>query len=85
MIVIVGKVQVKKNTFSLNFCISLLDKPFPLNLKRYAKALSLCHLIQFTAVALMQRTFGWASMIPLSHWSFLQCEQIKFRSMKSFR
>ena len=25
------------------------------------------------------KTFGWASMIPLSHMSFVQCEQVKFR------
>ena len=25
------------------------------------------------------KTFGWASMIPLSHFSFVQCEQVKFR------
>ena len=26
-----------------------------------------------------EKTFGWASMIPMSHMSFVQCEQIKFR------
>ena len=28
------------------------------------------------------KTFGWASMIPLSHLSFVQCEQVKSRPEK---
>ena len=28
------------------------------------------------------KTFGWASMILLSHLSFVQCEQVKFRAEK---
>ena len=28
------------------------------------------------------KTFRWASMIPLSHLSFVQCEQVKSRSEK---
>ena len=28
------------------------------------------------------KTFGWASMISLSHLSFVQCEQVKFRPKK---
>ena len=31
------------------------------------------------------KTFGWASMIPLSHLSFVQCEQVKFRSKKKVK
>ena len=29
------------------------------------------------------KTFEWASMIPLSHVSFVQCEQVKSRPEKS--
>ena len=28
------------------------------------------------------KTFGWASMIPLSHLSFVQCAQVKSRPEK---
>ena len=49
-----------------------------INLVNYFLILSLCYLIQ-SAVALTQKTFGWASMIPLSHLSFMQCEQVNFR------
>ena len=28
------------------------------------------------------KTFGWASMSPLSQLSFVQCEQVKFRPKK---
>ena len=28
------------------------------------------------------KTFGWASMIPLSHLSFVQCEKVKSRPEK---
>ena len=31
------------------------------------------------------KTFGWASMIPLSLLSFVQCEQVKFRSKKKVK
>ena len=30
-----------------------------------------------------EKTFGWASMIPMSHLSFVQCEQLKFRPKKN--
>ena len=30
----------------------------------------------------MKKTFGWASKIPMSHLSFVQCEQLKFRPKK---
>ena len=30
-------------------------------------------------------TFGWASMIPLSHLSFLQCEKVKFQPKKKVK
>ena len=30
-----------------------------------------------------EKTFGWASLIPMSHLSFVQCEQIKFRPKKN--
>ena len=29
-----------------------------------------------------EKTFGWASMIPLSHLSFVQCEQVKYQPEK---
>ena len=32
-----------------------------------------------------EKTFGWASMIPMSHMSFVQCEQIKFRLKKNVK
>ena len=32
-----------------------------------------------------QKTFGWDSMIPMSHLSLLQCEQIKFRPKKNVK
>ena len=32
-----------------------------------------------------EKTFGWASMIPMSHLSFVQCEQIKFRPKKNIK
>ena len=44
--------------------------------------MSFCRLIQFTAVALTQKAFGWASMIPLSHLSFAQGGQVKCRPKK---
>ena len=31
------------------------------------------------------KTFGWASMIPLSHLSFVQSEQVKFRRKKKVK
>ena len=31
------------------------------------------------------KTFGWASMIPLSHLSFVQCEQVKSRPKKKVK
>ena len=45
--------------------------------------MSFCHLIQFIAVAGDEKTFGWASMMPMSYLSFVQCEQIKFRPKKN--
>ena len=38
---------------------------------------------QFNAVALTQKAFGWASMIPLSHLSFAQGGQVKCRPKKN--
>ena len=32
-----------------------------------------------------EKTFGWASMIPMSHLSFVQCEQIKVRPKKNVK
>ena len=49
------------------------------------KTLSFCHLIQFTAVALTAKAFGWASMVPLSHLSCVLCEQVKFRPKKKVK
>ena len=31
------------------------------------------------------KTFGWASMIPLSHLSFVQCEQVKLQPKKKVK
>ena len=30
-----------------------------------------------------EKTFGWASIIPMSHLSFVQCEQVQFRPKKN--
>ena len=32
-----------------------------------------------------EKTFGWASTIPMSQLSFVQCEQIKFRPKKNVK
>ena len=32
-----------------------------------------------------EKTFGWVSIILMSHLSFVQCEQIKFRPKKMLR
>ena len=32
-----------------------------------------------------EKTFGWASMIPMSHMSFVQYEQIKLRPKKNVK
>ena len=42
-------------------------------------------VVQFTAVALTARTFESISMVPLSHLSFVLCEQVKFRPKKKVK
>ena len=41
-----------------------------------------CYIVYCSGV---DETFGWVSMIPLSLLSFVQCEQVKFRSKQKVK
>ena len=69
--------------FYLNLCIRLLDLPCFPKFKTISE--SIVFLSSYTVYCSRgdEKTFGWASMIPMSHLSFVQCEQIKFRPKKN--
>ena len=85
MIVIVKKVQVKadeEHFISISAYVFLTNLFFP-KFKTISESIFI--LSSYTVYCRRgdENTFGWASMIPMSHFSFLQCEQLKFRPKKN--
>ena len=66
--------------FSLNLRTNFLDQPFSLgeNIVIMPSYIVYCSRVD-------AKKFGWTSMIPLSHLSFVQCEQEKFRPKERFK
>ena len=87
MIVIVKTVQVKADE---EHFIQISAQAFLTNLC-FPKFKTISESIDFPSSYTVycsrgdEKTSGWASVIPMSHLSFVQCDQIKFRPKKNVK
>ena len=68
-----------------NISSQSLHKPFFPKFKTISESIVILSSYTVYCSRSDEKTFGWASMIPMSHLSFLQCEQIKFRPPKNVK
>ena len=68
-----------------NILSQSLHKPFFPKFKTISESIVILSSYTVYCCRDDEKTFGWASMIPMSHMSFVQCEQTKFRLKKNVK